>query len=359
MAIGQSLGGSIAVATELGWGVVGPQRVAGLAEPNRVAEYRRSLTSRACSVPIGALAAGSIAFWVAPDKFAVAAAVLAFATTLQGFSPSWYFIGVGKPKAIWLIDSLPKIITALITAGLILAGAPLVTLGLLTVLGPPIALIGAHRLIRGTVPTREDWRAGPRVVREQVVIASGRAVSVVYTALPVTLVGIFAHHSVAEFAASDRLMRMGLQILQAVPLRLQSWIGSVFGRKKARRIRQAQRLGLGLGISAGTVFALAAPFASSIIFSGEATISYPVAFCGGLLVFLIQVSTSYGLSLVAIGRANSITKAIIPSAIVGACLIGPSSAALGAVGAILGQCASETTGTLVQRREFKKRGSKK
>ncbi|YAL84099.1 hypothetical protein ACMYYO_04620 [Dermacoccaceae bacterium W4C1] len=353
MAIAQSLGMAFSVATELGWGVVGPQRIAGLPRDEAVQEYRLSITSRTLTVLPGGLIAAAAAALLVHDHH-LDAAVLAFGTAAQGMTPSWYFIGLGQPIKVFLSEGVPRVLVAVIASVIMWQGGPLLVYGLLMTLTVPLAQLLARRFIgRDARPGRAEWRSAPSVVRSQMTIGLGRIVSVTYTALPISIVGLFAPSAVPVFAATERLMRMCVQVLGVVPLRLQSWIGVAQGRKKMRRIRTAQQIGLGLGLTAGVSYALLAPIIAPLIFRDDSIrIPFHVAAASGLLLCVICVSTSLGLSLVAVKAANKITWAIIPSACVGLLLIGPTAFFLGAVGAVLGEIAAEATGAGLQRRSF-------
>lgn len=348
VAVAQSLGASIAVATEMGWGVVGPQRVAGLPRHEAIGQYRLSLTSRPLTVVPGILAAFAITAIVVHD-YRWPSAILAAGIAGQAMTPSWYFIGTGMPLGVLWSESLPRVLIALLSAVALHLGAPLVTYSLLMCLTAPIAQIVARRLIGPDAkPTRSDWRAGPATARAQLIMGSGRAVSVLYTAFPITFVQIFAPGATAVFAATERLMRMGITVLQAVPLRLQSWVGQATESERAHRIRRAQQIAIVMGVVAGTSYAALAPTVSKFVFSGAVTIPYRVAAASGLLMCIICISTGLGLSMVATGQANRITAAIIPSAVVAVSTIGFLAAAFGPVGAIAAEILAELTGLAIQ-----------
>jgi len=355
VAVAQSIGSGISTATEMGWGVVGPQRVAGLGKAYREEQYRLSITSRLITVVPGTLIAIIVAFALASSQD-VAVAVLAGAMAAQAMTPSWYFIGIGKPTYIMWSESVPRIAIALASAIAIrFLNAPLVLYSGLMFLSVPFAQFVARRLIgSGARIKRRDWRSAPSAARGQIVMGSGRAVAVLYTSLPITMVRLVAPEAVAVFAATERLMRMCVKILGSVPLRMQSWIGSADGDLKEYRIRRAQQLGILMGITVGPLYAVTAPTISEYVFSGAVSIPYKISSLSGLLLFIICVSTSYGLTLVARGKANHITWAIIPSAGVAVAAIPALALWLGASGGILGEIVAESTGTAIQARSIQK-----
>lgn len=348
LAIAISLGNGIGTATEMGWGVVGPQQVAALSGAGRLEYYRRSITSRMLTVVPGAFVSAMLAFFLVPSQ-RVASAVLAGALSAQGMTPSWFFIGIGRPRYVMWSESVPRILITLTSAVVIASGGPLIAYSILMLLSVPLAQAISRKLIDGSVRlTRADWRAAPTIARQQMTMGFGRAVSVVYTSLPVAIVGAVNPAVAPVFAASERLTRTTVNVLATIPLRLQSWIGSVDGPERSARVRKAQLIGLVLGLTAGAVFAVAAPIAARFIFAGRIPLPFTVTSVAGLLIATICISTSLGLSLVAYDLADFITWAILPSAIVGVLLIGPGAIFLGTRGAIAGEVLAEITGTLMQ-----------
>ncbi|WP_265444989.1 hypothetical protein [Flexivirga meconopsidis] len=285
----------------------------------------------------------------------IASAIFTFALTAQGMTPSWYFIGINRPLNVLWSESLPRIMVTTFSAILVAAGGPVVVYSILMLATVPFAQLAAARLIDDySAPTRADWRAAPRIAKAQAVIGSGRAVSVVYTTLPVFIVGLVAPPALGLFAASERLMRTGVTVLSAIPLRLQSWIGSAPPGAKEHRIRKAQQIGALTAVVAGLGFTVFAPPVSHYLFSGKIDIPYTLSPMGGILLFTIVLSTSQGLALIARDRANDITWAIVPSAIVGVATIAPGAVAFGPKGAIAGEILAETCGLLIQFRSLRR-----
>lgn len=348
MALAQSIGGAIATATEMGWGVVGPQRVAGMSRRDGIDQYRLSLTSRPLTALPGMVVAAALTWWLV-DDYAAPAALLAAAMASQAMTPQWYFVGTGQPIAVLWSESLPKVLIALVSAVAILAGAPFVVYSVLMCLSMPIALLTAHWIIGPRARLRRsDWDGALSATRNQLIMGSGRAVSVVYTGLPVAFVQLAAPGATAVFAATERLMRMGLLVLYSVPARLQSWIGSVTEAERARRIHTAQRICLSMGVGCGIVYALSAPTVSRFMFSGAVTIPYSVSATSGVLLAVICTSMGLGLSMVATGQANRITAAIVPAAVVALSTVGVMAIHFGATGAVAAEVAAELVGVAVQ-----------
>lgn len=348
MAIGQSIGGAAAVISELGWGVVGPQQLAKLSKQARIGLYQTALASRlTASLPLVVIA-GVLAALVAVDGRAEAA-LLAAGTALSSLSASWFFTGINRPFLILGTESLPKIVTALISGVLISLGHTMAIFGILTILQVVISLYLAGRCIGGRkIPGRDEFRQAPAIIRRQFVVSLGRSISVVYTFLPTAIAAVVAPSVVPAYAAVDRLMRMSLAVLAGIPSRLQSWLGSATGRSLHQRRALTIQLNLVLGVLCGIGFGVFAPLVGQIVFAGSLTIEAELAWASGALLAIICASRGLGLVLVSVGAANSITMAIVPSALTGLAVLVPLSAGIGALGIVGAGICAELVGLTVQ-----------
>jgi O-antigen/teichoic acid export membrane protein len=348
VAIAQSLGYAGSVIAELGWGVLGPQRVARADGANRESLYQSAIATKSIAIAIIAPLAAIAAFVIAID-FKPAAALLAFATVTMASSPSWYLVGANRPLTILWTEALPRMLLLSSAAFAIVLGAPLEVYGIITLLAVMVTLVLASRATRHRlIPGRAAFSRGGAVIRAQLPLTFGRTISVIYTSLPVAIVGIVNPPSVALFGAIERLMRMALSILGGVPSRLQSWIGVAHGQERVTRSRRSLLVNLALGVVCGMGFALVAPWVASIVFVGEIPIPFEIAALSGCVLASICVSRGFGLSLVAEGKANWIAAANVAAAIVGLATIFALAGALGAAGAILSELLAELAGLIVQ-----------
>lgn len=355
MAVGQSIGAAAGVVGELGWGVVGPQQLSRLNEEDRIKLYRASLASRLLtSLPL-ALVGALAALAVAPGR-PIDAAFLAAGTALSALSTTWFFIGINRPLLILWTESVPKILTALVSGALIFLGLSTAIFGILTVVQVALTLFLASRYIGGAVlPDRSELSRAPTTIRSQLVISVGRSVSVIYTILPTAIGAIVAPGAIPAYAAADRLMRMSLAVLAGIPSRLQSWLGSANGSELTKRRRRTIQINTALGATCGVGFALLAPFVAGIVFAGQVSITPALAWLTGALLTLICASRGLGLVLVSVGGADSITTAIVPSAITGLALLFPFAIGAGAVGIVVAGICAEVTGLVVQAVLYKRR----
>lgn len=354
-ALGLSVGTAACVIVELGWPLTGPQRVATEAPQERWATLVSSVRTRLLILLVLGPAAVLVAIAltrITGAAYTITAALMALASAATGLSGNWYFTGVGRPLRILTSDALPR--AALVTAGsvAVVYGAPLQVIPgafLVAVLFSPLAslfLARHERVGKARFTLRDDLR----VMRGQMPAMSGRSIAALYVALPITLVGIFAPAALAAFAAAERLMRMGLTVLQAVPNALQNWLGSAQTEAEVRRrVGAVIKLNLALGVVSAVGFALLAPWVSTILFTGAVTIDPLLAAAAGGVIALVSLNRALGpLGLVRYDLVHAVTVSAIAAAIVGVPAICIFAVLWGAVGATIGEIVAEATAAVVQ-----------
>lgn len=347
VAVALSVGGTAAVIAELGWGVVGPQRV-GRDPQNARTLFASSLATRLAAVGVLLpVVAGVSAALAAADRFA--SGLIAAGVLLSALSPAWYLIGLGRPWTMIAVDAVPRCAAAVAAAVGIAGGAPLWTYGALLVLAATVSFVLTGRLRAAVAwPSPEAWASVPSVVRAQTVLIVARGVSTTYTALPTALVSLVVPGAVPAFAAADKLVRMGLSVVAAVPSTLQRWIGHPEATERARRARRAILLNAGLGVVCGSLALVALPIAADVVFSGTLSLGFPLVVANAVLAALVCTSRGLGLALVAHDRARSITGAVVIAATVGTAGTVAGAIAFGAVGAVVGLCIAEACALVVQ-----------
>ena len=354
-ALGLSIGSAVCTLVELGWPLTGPQRVAAEAPPDRwvtlISSIRTRLLALLVLAPLGAGLAALLAWRTTPDHVATVV-VMSLASAATGLSGNWYFIGVGKPLRILGSDAVPRAVLVSAASYALLQGAPLALVPagyLLAVTISPVAslLLARHEREHAARLTFADDR---RAIRFQLAAVGSRSVAALYTALPITLVGIFAPWALAAFAAAERLMRMALTILQAVPNVLQNWLGSATTPSERRhRVLSSIAVNTTVGIASGVAFTLLVPWLSTLLFTGTVEVDRSLAALAAGVLALICVSRSIGpLALVRYGRVNSITYSAIAAALVGVPSICLLAARAGAPGAMVGEMIAEITAIGVQ-----------
>lgn len=350
IAVGQSVGAAASVAVELGWGLTGPQAVAASDRTRAARLFAASLKSRG-AVVLGVIPLAVLAVLILAPAHLVAASLAAAAMALSGLTANWYYLGLGRPSRIFWTDALPRLVTVLCgVISISYLGAPLAVFALWLVVGYLSSPVIAAMIER---PRREDFEHAERVIdvlRRQRVALAGRGLSAVYIGLPVALVQAWTPAAVPAFAAAERLMRMGLLVLQSVPNSLQRAIG--LASKESERLRPVARKVLAvqmcLGALAGSVCALALPRGVELIFSGEVVISNGAAQATGAIVMLTCISRATGMILVARSRVGWVTASAATAAVSAVSLLAVLPGEFGPTGALVSLAAAESMALAVQ-----------
>jgi hypothetical protein len=352
VAIGQSVGAAAAVVTELGWGLTGTVRVGRQSGQAARRLLAWSLATKGIAVlvitPVAACAAALLAPAFRPE-----AAAIAGVGALSSVNAVWFYIGRGDPRRLLLLDALPRTVCGVASAVLLLHGAPLwifvLGVGVPAVTAPVLAVraVGLRRNDCTGMTSRRLWRV---VMMQRTALAS-RAVSSVYIALPVTLVAAVAPTAVvASFAAADRLQRMLLTGLQALPNTVQHWVGSSPDLKtRLTRGRHAAVASVLLGAVIGAGLVVLAPTLSRWLFSDSASVTRPAAvFCAGAIMVVSGSRITGGVILVVLHQVRSILVSATVGACVGVVAIPIGAATHGVEGALAGTLLAEMSVLAVQ-----------
>lgn len=354
-ALGLSLGSAVGTLIELGWPLTGPQRVAAEASGVRwvtlISSMRTRLLALLVLAPIGAGLAAVLALRTTPDHVGTVV-LMALASAAAGLSGNWYFIGVGKPLRILSSDAIPRALLVSAASVAVLRGAPLLVVPgcyLFAVTISPIASLLLARHERRQ-PARLRFADDLRAIRLQLSAVGSRSIAALYMALPITLVGIVAPSALASFAAAERLMRMALTMLQAVPNVLQNWLGSARTAQQRRsRVLNSIALNAFVGLFCAVAFALLVPSVSTLLFTGTVEVGFALAALSGGVLVLVCISRATGpLALVRYGQVNALTLSALAAALVGIPAICVLAAAAGAGGAMLGEIIAEIVAITVQ-----------
>lgn len=350
IAIGQSIGAAGAVLMELGWSLTGPTQIARASPVERarlliVAQRAKTLCGL-LSLPLLA----AVAAVVGPGD-ATVKAVMAAGSAAAALSTAWYFLGTGSAVGLLLSDVLPRTGATVLAVGLIMWGAPLVAYpSLLLCVSCATALI-ATRIISGRLPavsvTFSEVVGSIRAQRSAVL---ARGVSAGYIATPVALVGVVAPSAVPEFAAVDRVARLGLQVLQSVTNAMQSWVGQATGPASiVKRLKAAVVIHVSVGAASGMLLVLLGDWAIHLLFAGEVQPRPAMLAAGGVLVLLTMTSRSLGsLGLVRVDKVRWILYSALTGAAVGIPLIAVMTSVYGATGGLAAVAAAELAVVIVQ-----------
>lgn len=346
-AIALGIGNSGLILAEVGWGMVGPQRVA-RSGSSRTAVYESALASKLVAAAVIAPTAGILAAVISPAH-QFAAGLIAAGSVTAALAPSWYFVGIGRPGLVLLCETLPRVFFVALAAALIAVGADLIVYGAALLLAIVCTLVLSAKIGKlSLLPSRRAFRSVPTTLRNHATLVAGRGVSTLYTSLPAAFLGIVSPTSVGAFSAVDRPMRMGFVVLGAVPARLQSWVGTPDRALARLRSRRSLLINAALGFCAGAVFLVAMPLVAPMLFTGTIVVEATLVGLGAVTVFVMCASRGFVLALVAADRAAAVTPSTVLAAIVGVPAIIGGGALFGASGALSGVLLAEVIGLCAQ-----------
>lgn len=347
MAVGFSIGSAGSIIVELGWGVVGPLRVA-RSRPrsrSRALAYAWSLQARlVVLLPILVFAAGLPVLLL--DEYEIEGAIMGAASALVGLSPTWYYTGTGEPFKILMSDSLPRLVSVLLSSAALGFGAPLVLYPLLLlVAGATSPLLGWQLGRFG--PAKIPWlnfQRTRRLVALQSNVLGARIGLALYTSVPVIMVSILAPGILAVYTAADRLLRSGLQLLNSINLQLTGWVGRASSRSsREHRAWKALITTAFLSFASATTAALIVGPASEILFNGVATLAATDALVVAAVVAVTVLANGIARILLVRSRVNVVVRASWVRLIV-SCIGVAAGAPFGVAGALagllLGECAA-------------------
>lgn len=327
---GQSIGILGMVAVQFGWGVLGPVRVARSASAHeRAVIMHESLRSRSLLALVALPLAAVITFLVCSPPYRLESVLLAVAMAVGGFTPAWFCIGQGNPRALMIFDAVPKLVASVTAVPfLVLADNVLIYPILLTAFTLASYAIHAVRVLR------ERDRAAPAPRRTLTVIASMAPTAAIdatgnaYGATPVPIAtAALVPAEASAFASGDRVYRLGLLAVIAFGNTFQAWVLD----PRAHDLRRRHLIAFGtmatIGVIGAIGIALLGPWATGLLF-GSAVAALPATCAVYALAFLfISCSTPMIRNLlIPAGRYRIVLTATVVSAVVGLAIMGLGAA---------------------------------
>jgi O-antigen/teichoic acid export membrane protein len=351
VALGQSLGGTAGVVIELGWGLSGTQRVARMSSRNRARVFGTSLVTKAVvAIPALGLAV-PFAAWLAPE-FGAIAALIAVATGLAVMGGGWIFIGMMRPRLFLFTEVLPRTALIAAAAAAISVGGSLYLYPVALLLGALVSPAAAAAVLG--VRFGDLVALGPRRVA-RVILLQGHALSTnifssMYLSLGATVATLGSADATLLYASVDRLKRMVQQVIATQQYVLKGWVGREV--EPALRIERAVRaavISAGVGVLCGVGFAVAAPRAAHVVFSGTVQVPPVAAAIGGANLAIVCASMATGpVLLVALGRMRAVARSAAVGAAVGLPAIFVGALLYQGTGALAGQLIAESAVLIVQ-----------
>jgi O-antigen/teichoic acid export membrane protein len=337
IALGQTIGTSGGVIALYGWALFGPAQVAAASATERRVRYLESVLARMALVLPVALIAVSLAFAFAPGK-PLFAAVGAVAATSTGLSANWYFVGLARPYAMLLLETIPRAGGLAAGIALMATGHSAMTLPICALMGMMVGFaISTVWVLRST--TRQGaQRVRPRALRE--VLSSQRhgiatdVAMTTFAAAPLMIVSIVAPAIQPTFALADRFGRQADIALAPARAVLQGWVPRATGAVRASRARTALLVSAIFSVAVAAGMIAIAPGLMNWLGNGQISVSLGVA----LLVAAYVAVTCFvrSIELVALApfeRLNVAARAITVSSIVGLPMVALGALFFGTIGA--------------------------
>jgi len=343
---GQAVGMVGATVVFWGWNVGGPVLVAQASSAVERAEvYAASLRTRYLLLLGVVPAAAVVSALVAQPGHRVDASAMAVATSLLGLSPSWFGIGVGDPWLLFWYDTMPRVVAAVVGAGVVWATGFVWTYPVLLALSVAVSLVAFRRRVvagvDGTSPFPVSRSGGE--LRTHLGTAGINLAATAYASTPVPIVTVaFPPDVSSPFASADAAYRLGLFTVTAVGNAFQGWTLEGAGGERRSRHRAAFGAHLVLGVVGGLLFAALGPWVTGFVFGPDVAAPRDVCVWYGVAFLFLSVSTPPIRNLlVPAGRVRLVLGWTLGSAAVGLVLMIGAAVAGWSAGVAAGMAVSE------------------
>ncbi len=343
---GQAVGIVGATVVFWGWNVGGPVLVAQASSAVERAEvYAASLRTRYLLLLGVVPAAAVVSALVAQPGHRVDASAMAVATSLLGLSPSWFGIGVGDPWLLFWYDTMPRVVAAVVGAGVVWATGFVWTYPVLLALSVAVSLVAFRRRVvagvSGTSPFPVSRSGGE--LRTHLGTAGINLAATAYASTPVPIVTVAFRPDVSSpFASADAAYRLGLFTVTAMGNAFQGWTLEGSGGERRSRHRTAFGAHLVLGVVGGLLFAALGPWVTGFVFGPDVAAPRDVCVWYGVAFLFLSVSTPPIRNLlVPAGRVRLVLGWTLGSAVVGLVLMIGAAVAGWSAGVAAGMAVSE------------------
>jgi hypothetical protein len=300
--------------------------------------YARSVASQAIVfVPVGA-ATFAITALLAPD-FRLEAALFAIATTMNGFTASWYYSGIGTPRPLLINEGLVRLLGYGVALAGLLLGADLIWYAAVTVVAGIVMLVANWwtAILRPKVPIpRTIVRDGWRTVREEWFGTASRLIQSVYSFGGPSLFAVLSPPGLAAYSGARTVQVAASNGLSAVPNAFVSWVGSVSGETRNERIRRGN---LAMAGFAAVMFVLVAALGQiglDYLFAGRLELALLDRLLLALSIALAFYNRSYQLLvMIPLGHKDLVYRSTMISSVIGLGLYLALIPTLGVTGGLL------------------------
>ncbi|RLP68676.1 hypothetical protein D9V29_13215 [Mycetocola manganoxydans] len=340
IAVGQSIGGVAAVGLAYGWGLTGPAVIARADRPVALREYSESVLMKGILfVPIAG-AAGVLAAVFAPTDPLLAVAG-ALSTASIGLTASWYFVGLSRPYAMFVLETIPRVLGTVAGIVFMLMGSTAFVGVLCQLAGMLGGFVACSVWIFRSSSLPRHSRLPRRPVR-LVLVSQGLGVSSTllsagYVAAPLLIVSAFAPVVLPVYAIVDKVQRQVSVALNPFITVFQGWVPRASGAALASRVLSAIGLSAVFSLALGAAMLVVAPhfvlwLGGALIRPGHTTLVLMAVFVA-MNLFESVISKAV---LVAIDRVSVVATATLVGVIIGLPLVAFGSVLFGAAGALGG-----------------------
>lgn len=340
IALGQAVGAIAAVVVAYGWGLSGPALVAA-DEAGRRSEYLASIRVKRVIYPIAAPAAAAIAVAISRDHWPFALLGALSACSL-GLTANWFFVGVGRPYVLLLVETVPRVAGTVVGIVLMVSGASALV-GVAAQLGGMLSAFVASTgwILRDTGGREEQPRAQSQPLRDVLLERrqglSSTLGSAAYVSAPLMIVSTVAPAAQPLYALADKVQRqIGVALGPLVTVQ-QGWVPRAVGGQLHHRARLVLLFGAVLAAACGTAVFLAGPLLMDWLGGEALAVSRPVlALMAAFVTLSVYESMVSKAVLAALRRVSTVSRATGISAAVGLPLVAIGAVVGGASGALAG-----------------------
>lgn len=337
----QAVGSVAGVIVSLGFGLVGPARLANLPTDSARSLYATVQAKKLLAYVVICPPAAAVSAALATDPHRLLAASIAIASATSGLSLAWFAIGTGRAYILALYECLPKLISSVVALGAVALTQNVflypVLIWFFTVGG--IAAFWLRMGIRKIGPNRRariDWHA-----------FTLELAAILYVAAPLIVAGIILSVAeVSQLGSIDKVYRYALYCVIALTSSTIAW-----ALETGRTISERRNISLifvivgTLGFCAILVWGTAA---TAILF-GEAVAAPPETCLGYAIAYLCVASSTplVQFFLIPSGASRSVLAITATCAIIGLPTMSLFASMWGASGLALGFGMSECANLLL------------
>lgn len=352
IALGQSIGTIGAVLVNYGWPLSGPVAISGGNATIRRRVYGDSIRVRLLLFLPVAVVAAAVAVAIAPGKplFAAAGAMSATAAGLTGM---WYFVGVARPYAFLVLETLPRAAGTLLGVGFMKAGFNAIV-GLVCVTGGSflaflVVSVWVYFSTGRDGAVHRPARPLGELMRSQRVGLVSMIGSNLYTATPIVIFSLLAPATQPNFALANKIqLQLTIGLSPAVYL-MQGWVPKGVGVGRIRRADASIVIVFLFSCAPALIFAFLGAKLFSWLGGGEISFTSVTIVLVAIAVVanLIDAVLRYAV-LPSFDRLDVVARATVASAVVGLPLVAVGVVCADVVGALTGVIAGIILRILVE-----------